>query len=435
MYTFVSRFIDGIRRLGRDRRGVSSIVVAVSSTAILSMFGIVIDLGVSVAAKNALQANTNSAALAAAQNWSASGGTAESAKTAATAWHIANPPPLVTITNSSATAVCVSTTTGLPNCTSSSPNVIKVTQSGSISFGFMSLFGVSAFNVSATAAASQAGGYNKPFHVMFVIDSTGSMNNADVSGCTVPGYSNPTRFQCAEYGVQIVLKQLLASQDAVGIMAFPGWSKAYVPSNPCPSFPSPVAYSSSTVYQVGTTAFDSTYNNSSRVLSDISPAVYAVGDFSNSKTGCLQSKGGEGTYYADAISKAQASLNANGSTGYQNVIIFLSDGGASASSSQTTFSTSKECTAGVTAAAAAATAGTWVYSVAYDAATTSSSSGCNGDITPCAAMQTIASDPTKFFSTSSACTLSTSPNTYTDLTHVFTQISYSLLQPRLVIAP
>ena len=57
---------------------------------------------------------------------------------------------------------------------------------------------------------------------------------------------------------------------------------------------------------------------------------------------------------------------------------------------RTSFSTVKECTAGVSAAQAAGNAGTWVYSIAYDAATSSSSSGCSGDITPCAAMQAIA---------------------------------------------
>ncbi len=435
MRLFLSCLTRAFRQLRRDRRGISSVVVAVSGTAILGMFGMVVDLGVSLAAKNALQANTAAAALAAAQNWSSGSGTATTAQAAATAWHVANPPALVTITQATATPLCVTATAGLPNCSATAPNVIKITQSGTVSVKFFAIFGVSSFNVSASAAASKAGGSSKPLHVMFVLDSTGSMGSADNSGCTVPGDSSPTRFQCAEYGVQLVLKQFLASQDSVGLMVFPGMSKSYVPSNPCPTYPSPVIYSTSTVYQIGNTALDNSYNNNTHALNDISPAVYAVGDFGNAKTGCLQAKGGEGTYYADAITKAQASLSANSATGYQNVIIFLSDGGASATSTQTSFSTVKECSAGVSAAQAAANAGTWVYSIAYDAATSSSSSGCSGDITPCAAMQAIASDPGKFFSTTGACALSTSPNTYSDLATAFQQISYTLLQPRLVIAP
>ena len=58
----------------------------------------------------------------------------------------------------------------------------------------------------------------------------------------------------------------------------------------------------------------------------------AVGDNGNERlTGCLTAPGGEGTFYADAISAAQAALISEGSSTAQNVIILLSDGEANIS--------------------------------------------------------------------------------------------------------
>ena len=109
----------------------------------------------------------------------------------------------------------------------------------------------------------------------------------------------------------------------------------------------------------------------------------------------LQVPGGSGTYYADIIATAQATLTSwntqlvsSGGTARQNVIIFLSDGDANAGDSSrsnnicctTTPGTGQtvkinfQCHEAVTAAAAAAaapgtgspnTTSTWIYSVAY----------------------------------------------------------------------
>jgi Flp pilus assembly protein TadG len=434
----ISTLADAMRRLWRDRRGVSAVLFAVSGTAILGMAGLTLDVGLAMVGKNALQANTNSAALAAAQNWSAVGGSVTSAKSIATTWYKNHPVPDVTNIQSSAVTVCINSTTGLPNCSVNSPNVVKVTQTGAVAVNFLQLFGIRSFAVSAVAAASTAGGSTRPLNVMFIIDGTGSMSQFDSSGCVVPNISSPTKFQCALYGVQIVMKQLQAAQDDVGIMVFPGTAHPYIPSSPCPAFPSSVPYSATTSYQIGSIAFDNTYNDNKGNLIDMSPMVLAVGDSSVLKTGCIRNLGGQGTYYADAIQKAQSALTANGNSGLQNVIIFLSDGAATATPKQTSFSTTKECSAGVTNANSATSSGTWVYAIAYDSPTSSSSSGCPGDIPPCTAMQEIASDPTKFFSTGGSppsCILPTSPNTYSSLSTAFLQLAHTLLQPRLVIVP
>ena len=105
--------------------------------------------------------------------------------------------------------------------------------------------------------------------------------------------------------------------------------------------------------------------------SDAATTLNAASDL----VGCLQtlkSPGGFATFYADAIIVAQQQLTANARSGVRNVIILLSDGEANATSASgkvnmvsqgpnwLTTTASNECKAAVTAAQAAAGAGTWV---------------------------------------------------------------------------
>ena len=88
-----------------------------------------------------------------------------------------------------------------------------------------------------------------------------------------------------------------------------------------------------------------------------------------------------------------------------------------------------QCAQAVTAAGRARAAGTWVYAVAYGAPTSATAS-CPVDlprISACATMQQIASDPSKFFSSSvggaSACT--SAANSVSELVAVFSRIATS----------
>ncbi len=107
-------------------------------------------------------------------------------------------------------------------------------------------------------------------------------------------------------------------------------------------------------------------------LNTASDIVKAVGGVS----GCsgVKAPGGEGTFYADAITAAQTTLTTTGRTGVQKAIIMVTDGDASASapSQITTAKGSQECHEAITAAQTAKTAGTWIYTVSYG----SPSSGC-----------------------------------------------------------
>ena len=142
------------------------------------------------------------------------------------------------------------------------------------------------------------------------------------------------------------------------------------------------------VYQIIHNALDTNYATSIGVLNNSSALVKAVGDNSNSVTGCLAAPGGEGTFYAQAISAAQSALQTEGSSTAQNVIILLSDGEANqvpgdgkmdvtyalsnACSPSTVCSPGhqvQQCSQAVANGRSATTAGTWVYAIAYDAGT------------------------------------------------------------------
>jgi hypothetical protein len=269
---------------------------------------------------------------------------------------------------------------------------------------------------------------------MFVLDATASMNDAD-SGCTVPGITHPTRFQCAEYSVQSVLKTMPTSLDKAGLMIFPGMATQYSPtSHPCPTQPNSTPYYSANIkYQIGTT-LDATYNNGAGALVNTSPLVQAVGNGTSSPvvTGCVTAKGGQGSYAAEVLTKAKAALPVVAGT--QNVIIFLSDGDFNASASQlsnTSGKTTKQCDQAIAAAQAATAAGYTVYAVAYGAA----SSGCSSGDThnPCTTMQAIASDKTRFYTTNSSCQMTGSPNAVASLPSAFQSITTTLTKPRLVV--
>ena len=158
--------------------------------------------------------------------------------------------------------------------------------------------------------------------------------------------------------------------------------------------------------------------------------IQAVGNYT-SLTPCVTNKGGQGSYAAEVIAKAQAALPVVAGT--QNVIILLSDGDYGASLSQLSNQTAKvsrQCGQAVDAAHTATAAGTVVYAVAYD----SPNSGCSSGDTynPCTAMQAIASDGTRFYTTNASCNISGSANPVTQLPQIFQAIATTLTKARLL---
>jgi Flp pilus assembly protein TadG len=424
-----------IRDLFRDQAGATAILFGFMAVGLMGTAGLTIDAGRIYAAKKSFDADTQAAALVGANALQQANVTLGTVQTAVTNWTTANPSTKVTVTNTNVSISCDTATANLPSCNGTTPNVAKVTRTATVSTNFLKAVGFASITLNSTSSAAKAGGTAVPLNVMFVLDATGSMNSAD-AGCTVPGITHPTRFQCAEYSIQSVLKTMPTSLDKAGLMIFPGMATQYSPtSHPCPTQPSSTPYYTTNIkYQIGTT-LDATYNTGSGALNDSSPLVQAVGDVAatpKALTGCVTAKGGQNSYAAEVLTKAQAALPIVAGT--QNVIIFLSDGDYNANASQLsnqTSKTTKQCDQAIAAAQAATAAGTTVYAVAYGAPTSGCSSGDTHN--PCTTMQAIASDKSRFYTTDSSCQMTGSPNAVASLPSAFQAITTTLTKPRLVV--
>ena len=414
----------------RATDGTVAVLMAVALPMVVGIAGFAVDVGMALSARKELEAGTQAAAMAGAQALGLSAATTVSVTAAVTQWTAGHQLRHATVTGTAVRLACDTATSGLPSCSTSAPNIVSVTQSASIPTFFLKAFGRTTFAISAAAKAAKAGGGTRPLNVMFVLDATGSMSSID-SSCTVPGLSRPTRFQCALYSIQSVLKVMPASIDKTGLMIFPGMGTQYAPvSHPCPTQPNSLPYLSSGIkYQVGTTLDDS-YNNGAGSLMTASPMIQAVGYYPTLSP-CVTNKGGQGSYAAEILGKAKAALTLV--PGTQNVIILLSDGDYNASLSQLNNRSDKlsqQCRQAVDAANAATSSGTLVYAVAYNAPL----SGCSsGDVhTPCTALQAIASDASRFYTTNANCNIGGSANPVTQLPQIFQAIAVTLTKPRLL---
>lgn len=371
-------YLTRAKRFGRDQAGATAILFGLAATGLIGMLGASVDVGHALAAKRQLDNRVQADALMGARALSTPNATSASVGAIVTSWNGQHPLASVTGTNTTTALTCITATANLPACNGANPNGVKVTQTGKVSTYFLKLFGYPEFNLASSATAAAAGGAGTPMQVMFVLDSTGSMNNDDPA-CTVPGIAHPTRYQCATYSIQQVMLQLQPSLTSVGLMAFPGTGTQYNPSTPCGTQPSSVPYLTTNIhYQIGA-SLDATYKLATGLLNPPSPMVRAVGNnaASPSVVGCQTAKGGQQSYGAEVLTKAQAALPIIAGT--QNVIIFLSDGDFNASQAA------------------------------------------------------IASDGTKFFSTASNCAIAGSPNSATNLPGILKQIVGSLSKPRLVL--
>ena len=349
-------------------------------------------------------------------------------------------------------------------------NAIHVTESATVPTFFAKVFGVTSIPISATATASVLGGASGPWNVAIVVDTTGSMSTSD-SDC-----GGISRLNCALNGIQTLLTTISPcpasatsctatnAVDRVSLFTFPNVTTGSaaadyscgtqrVSTQPY-TFP---ATGATTYSPTGATYQILGYLNNYQVypvpksgpaLSGSSNLVMAAGGAS--KCTGMQNPGGEDTYYAGVIYAAQASLIAEqtGNPNSKNAMIILTDGeaqatkndlGSSATSNGTYPSYVNECGQAITAAQAAATAGTRVYTVAYG----SQSSGCTTDtsgfskgVTPCQTMQQMASDSKYFYSdynqSGSGSTCQSASQPVTSLNDIFLSIGESLSRARLV---
>jgi hypothetical protein len=318
------------------------------------------------------------------------------------------------------------------------------------------------------ATATPLSGKNTQVNVAMVVDTTASMGQQDSDiNC------NNTRIHCALNGVQTLLGQLTpctASStktnctgfDQVSLFTFPNVIASTASNDTtCPSGnPTALPYSTPTpgaswtapkgasaTYQISDYLSDYSSNNQKGgALNTSSSLAIATGGGGSQNCSGMQTPGGEGTYYAGVIYAAQSSLASASAAnpGSENIMIILSDGDANSTkissgqhSGNVYGSLDDQCQQAISAAQYATRQGTTVYTIAYGA----SSSGCSTDksgplagISPCTAMQDMASAQGDFYSDATASQNKgqcASANSYS-LDSIFTSIAAKFTNARLV---
>ena len=325
-----------IRAFRDDQRGATAVIVALLSVVMIGFSGLVIDFGHVYAVQRSLQASADSAALAGGYNIPA--GTAiatadsysglagdKNAASNVSATMVSGYPKLNCYTTTGVTCVKTAETS------SSGANAIQVKEQAVVPTYFTKIAGISSVTVTATATAGAKGGNGQALNVMIILDTTASMSSSTDPNCGLG--SSATRESCALAGVRTLLNGLNPSLDYVGLMVFPGMASAsdasddYTCGKTLPTSDI-TAYSNSPVYTIvglnGSNNFKS--SNSSTTLNSNSDVVLAT-DGAGCSSG-VTAPGGEETYYAEVIAQAQAALNNFAAPHTQNVIVFLSDGGA-----------------------------------------------------------------------------------------------------------
>lgn len=380
-------------------------------------------------------------------------------------------------------------------------NAVTVFQTAQVPTYFirvLAVFGANAarsLTLNTIAKAAMAGGDNQEWNVAIVIDSTPSMDTYDGD----PNCMD-TQMNCAIKGMATLLQSLspcTASSagsgtagscepfDQVALFTFPnvkantakhdtscsGGTPTVYPYYEAPAigatWQAPNYGSANYTYQITDFSYDYSSNNlANGSLNSSSGLAIAAGagkaTKKNGKTkSCpgMQAVQGMDTFYAGSIYAAQSALTAAQASNpsSKNAMIILSDGDANSRMMDPSIkkngsrypSSQDQCTQGVNAANYATNNNTTVYVVSYGAKTTQSTSGygygygggCSTDvdysITPCQALQRMASSPSTFYSDTSTQaagteTGCTSQNTVTGLSNIFKGIANSLTHARLI---
>ncbi|HEX3919060.1 MAG TPA: TadE/TadG family type IV pilus assembly protein [Caulobacteraceae bacterium] len=337
----ISAFFGRMRGLWGDRRAATAVTVALLTPVLVGSAGFVIDIGHIAVVQRQLQASTDAAALAGGyqipSNTAVATATTYSTKnapTGVTATMVTGYPALKCLTSTGVTCAGTERTGGA--------NAIQVSEQAVVPMWFAQILGFNNFTVTATSTAGARGGIGEALNVMIVLDTTASMSSGPTSIDNNCGLgSTSTREQCAQAGVKTLLTGLNPSLDYVGLIVFPGLQSSTQASQEYTcggslSSSNTQNYGNSPVYTVVGLSNDFKSSSTATTLNATSHLALAVGD-----GGCssgISAPGGQSTYYAEAINAAQADLVALSTTQsppHQNVIVFLSDGAANSSDTDT----------------------------------------------------------------------------------------------------
>jgi Flp pilus assembly protein TadG len=336
----IDAFFSRLRGFWGDRRAATAVTVALLTPVLVGSAGFVIDIGHIAVVQRQLQASTDAAALAGGyqipSNTAVATATTYSTKnapTGVTATMVTGFPVLKCLTSTGVTCAGTERTGGA--------NAIQVSEQATVPMWFAQILGFNNFTVTATSTAGARGGIGEALNVMIVLDTTASMSSSIDNGCGLG--NSATREQCALAGVKTLLTGLNPSLDYVGLIVFPGLqstsqiSKEYTCGGSLTSS-NTQNYGNSPVYTVVGLSNDFKSSSTATTLNASSHLALAVDD-----GGCssgISAPGGQSTYYAGAIQAAQADLVALSSTQSppsQNVIVFLSDGDANSTKTETDF--------------------------------------------------------------------------------------------------
>lgn len=310
-------------------------------------------------------------------------------------------------------------------------NYVEVSLGATTPLIFATGLGFEVASLHSNAVVTADGSTMPPLNVAIVLDTTASMIDPN-DKTTACGGVSMTKLDCAKQAALGLVGTLWPVVDKVAIYTYPGVSQgngstpnqatadANAEKNICASGTPTVAdYINDTNparyrivnfiddYRDKTSPPGPGVKVNSKIVQALGGSTLATGHNSNCKglqVGTISGAAYKNnysdiiwTFFADSIDAAQADLddiNNNlpvGETPRQNVIVILSDGDANApdtasSSRPAMIETSRredQCLAAITAAQTATAAGTWVYSVAYNASTQTGSSGsCKLDTSP-----------------------------------------------------
>lgn len=442
---------DSGAKLRRSNSGATIVIVALTMSGLIGLTAATVDIGKALIIRKTLQAATDSAALSGAGTLAAVGPAA--ALTSATEYgaQVGGRNALTSFTATMVAgypkAVCLGSI-GVSCVGSPASNAVVVQQQAVVPTYFTRIAGFSSITVTSTSTAAIASGVIKPVEVMLLLDTTGSMNEAD-KGCSV---APKTKFACAMKGAADLMTGMAPSAHKIGLMTFPPAINAASAATAydCNASTKPESAGwdvTNGVYQM--VGLDSNFRTA-----DDSPVSGTTGNNLNSNSNIVKALVGTGsscarglatmdwnkngpgasggTAYAAAIAKATDTLTSTGSPStVQRAMIILTDGAANRAQG----GKAEQCNLAVQAAQAAKAAGIWVYTVAYGLGT--DSGGCSTDkihkITPCDTLRQMASDPSKFFSSETGTTgCISAANPATGINSIFPAIGKTFFGTRLV---
>ncbi|MGA3333683.1 MAG: TadE/TadG family type IV pilus assembly protein [Terracidiphilus sp.] len=379
-----------LRRLLKEQRGQSAVLVAVVLTSVFALAGASVEVGHVYYAYQRLVASTNAATLAGAQTMPtaiADSSTPLTPVSAAVKLYSCAPggynaTSMLQCQTPVTTLKCLSTVTNTFNVGCEYPpggsaayNSLKVVQTATVHLWFGGLIGMSQMNMSATGTAAMKGGTDIPYNLAIIMDTTASMTDTMTSGicsgeeqieCAVQGFSTMLGFMdpCA---LNTTCSSGSPYVDDVALFVFPAINTSYKandyktdycysgrqtsdasvpynfqnPGNPPTGLamdttnPTWVSVQVAGAYEL--IPFENTYKASDSASVKVSDALAEAVGYANSGCPGLGAPGGQGTYYAQAIYAAQAALalQQTNNPGSQNVMIILSDGNATACNTQT----------------------------------------------------------------------------------------------------